>query len=117
MRLARAMIFVKDIDRMAAFYTDVLGFKAIESTRLSNWVEFESGLSLHAIPRQIAENIVIASPPRPRETGAVKLFFEVADPEAERPKLAALGIQILERPWGGWDAVDPEGNVFQLCQA
>lgn len=117
MRLASAMIFVKDLDRMAGFYTDTLGLKPVEETRLENWVEFEGAgarFSLHAIPAAIASQIQIASPPQPREQGAVKLSFEVGDAAAEIQRLEALGVPLLRRPWGAVDAVDPEGNVFGI---
>ena len=111
------MIYVKDFERMTAFYGGTLGLKAIEKTRLDNWVEFDTGgarFSLHAIPQAIAEGIAISSPPVPRETSAVKLTFEVVDAASERARLEALGVTIIERPWGSWDAVDPEGNIFQI---
>jgi len=28
-----------------------------------------------------------------------------------------MGLPLLRRPWGGTEAVDPEGNVFALCAA
>jgi catechol 2,3-dioxygenase-like lactoylglutathione lyase family enzyme len=120
MRLNKAMIYVKDLPRMAAFYSGPLGLKAIEETRLDNWVEFDAGgvrFSLHAIPREIAAGIEISSPPKLREKSPVKLFFEVDDVISERRKLEAMGIQIIERPWGGCDGVDPEGNVFEIYSA
>jgi catechol 2,3-dioxygenase-like lactoylglutathione lyase family enzyme len=120
MRLNRAMIFVKDLDRMAAFYERVLGLQPVEETRLPNWVEFESDavrFSLHAIPAEIANEIQIASPPSPREKNPVKLSFEVDDVAAERARLESLGVTILERPWGACDGVDPEGNVFAIYSA
>jgi catechol 2,3-dioxygenase-like lactoylglutathione lyase family enzyme len=66
MRLNRAMIFVKDLDRMVAFYGDTLGLKVIEETRLGSFVEFEAGgtrFALRAIPCEIADQIEISSPP------------------------------------------------------
>ena len=120
MRLISAMIFVKDLPRMAAFYENTLGLKPIAETRLDNWVEFEAGparFSLHAIPAAIAEQIKIPSPPEPRERNPVKLSFEVDDVAAERHRLESLGVMILERPWGAYDGVDPEGNVFGLSSA
>jgi catechol 2,3-dioxygenase-like lactoylglutathione lyase family enzyme len=120
MRLNRAMIFVKDLDRMADFYTNTLGLKPIEETRMQNWVEFDSGnarFSLHAIPSEIAQTIQISSPPRPREQNPVKLSFEVDDIESERQRLELLGTTIIRRPWGAYDGVDPEGNVFGLRSA
>jgi catechol 2,3-dioxygenase-like lactoylglutathione lyase family enzyme len=111
------MIFVRDLDRMAGFYSDTLGLKAIPETRVDGFVEFDAGgtrFALHAIPAEIAEGIEIASPPRPRETSAVKLTFSVEDLHAERKRLEGLGVMFIERPWGASEAVDPEGNVFGL---
>src|SRR5215469_16524594 len=77
--------------------------------------------SLHAIPAEIAKNIEIASPPTPREEHPVKLIFEVKDVESECARLESLGIQLVRRPWHkpgeACDAVDPEGNVFQICSS
>ena len=112
MRLNRAMIFVKDLDRMVTFYNETLGLKVIEETRLGNFVEFDAGgtrFALHAIPRETADQIEISSPPKPREKCPVKLTFE-----AEVTRLQGLGVTIIERPWGARDAVDPEGNIFGL---
>ena len=118
MRLDHAMLFVKDLERMTAFYRDVMGLKPVEATRLGDWVEFEGGhtrLALHAIPPQIAEGIRITG--RPREQDPCKLIFSVDDLGAEEARLTALGVTLLHRPWGGWEAVDPEGNVLGMRQA
>ena len=86
------------------------------------WAEFKIGgacFSLHAIPAEIAKGIEIESPPIPRQENPLKLIFEVEDVEAERARLESLGIQTLRRPWQkpgeAFDAVDPEGNIFQIC--
>jgi len=115
MRLQRAMFYVKDLDRMVNFYGETLGLKVIEETRTDNWAEFDAGgtrFALHAIPREIADQIEISSPPTPREKCPVKLTFEVEDAGARR--LKPLGVTIIERPWGSCDAVDPEGNIFGI---
>ncbi len=117
MALQSVMLFVKDLDRMRAFYQDVLDLQPIEETRLDNWVEFTGDgarFSLHAIPTAIASNIQIDSPPRPREQGGVKLTFAVRNVDATLARIAALGLPLLTRPWGETEAVDPEGNVFAL---
>jgi catechol 2,3-dioxygenase-like lactoylglutathione lyase family enzyme len=117
MRLNRAMIYVKDIDRMAVFYSNALGLKPIEETRTQDWVEFEAGdsrFALHAVPSEIARQIDISSPPVPRETNPVKLSFEVEDASSERRRLQSLGVPIVERPWGAYDGIDPEGNIFGI---
>jgi predicted enzyme related to lactoylglutathione lyase len=118
MRLHGAMLFVKDLGRMTAFYTDALGLTPNEVTRMDTWVEFsDAGFSLHAIPVAIAEGIQIQSPPHPREQSAAKLTFEVQDVDATLTKIESMGLPLLRRPWGGTEAVDPEGNVFAICAA
>lgn len=117
MRLNRAMIYVKDLDRMVAFYGNTLGLKPVEETRTENFAEFETGattFALHAIPPEIADRIQISSPPRPRETNPVKLSFEVDDIVFERERLQSLGVTIVQRQWGAYDGIDPEGNVFGI---
>lgn len=116
MTMAGAMLFVKDLPRMTAFYSDVLGLRPIEETRLSDWIEFHGAaqFSLHAIPAAIAAGITIDSPPRPREQGGTKLTFLVDDVERTLAAIDAMGLPLLKRPWGGVEAVDPEGNVFAL---
>ena len=120
MVLQGAMIFVKDLERMTAFYTEVLGMKVIAETRLETWVEFESSgsrFSLHKIPADIASGIAIESPPVPRERSVAKLTFEVADVEGTLARIEAMGLSLLSRSWGSVDATDPEGNVFALQRA
>lgn len=117
MTLQGAMLFVKDLERMTAFYTDILGLTVVPATRLADWVEFQSNgsrFSLHAVPAEIATGIVIDSPPVPREKGATKLTFTVPDVGATLARIEAMGLPLLRRPWGGVEAVDPEGNVFAL---
>jgi catechol 2,3-dioxygenase-like lactoylglutathione lyase family enzyme len=114
MRLDQAMLFVNDLERMTAFYTNVMGFRPIEHTKLNDWIEFDTGgagFSLHAVPGRL-RHASEALAPAPREGEACKLIFSVEDLDAEKARLRAEGVQILSRPWGGWDAVDPEGNVL-----
>jgi catechol 2,3-dioxygenase-like lactoylglutathione lyase family enzyme len=120
MRLGQAMLFVRDLEAMTAFYRDVLGLRPVEATRRADWIEFETGgarLALHAIPDAIAREIEIAAPAAPRESQSCKLIFAVSDLDSERARLSAAGVTILQRPWGGWDALDPEGNVLGVCAA
>ena len=117
MRMGGAMLFVKDLGEMTAFYRDVIGFRPIAESTGDDWIEFDAGgapFALHAIPRHVADGIQIGSPPAPRESASCKLIFEVDDAETERARLQAAGVTILDRAWGGWDAVDPEGNIFAV---
>ena len=118
------MLYVKDLQRMKQFYGDMLGVQPANQDWTDVWAAFETGgarFALHAIPSEIAGHIEIATPPVPREKDPVKLIFEVQDVESERARLESLGIKILRRPWQqpgeACDAVDPEGNVFQICSS
>ena len=122
MQLRSAILYVKDLDLMKRFYGEMLGIVPTNRQWTDEWATFETGgarFSLHAIPAEIAKNIEIADPPPPREADPVKLIFEVKDVEVERARLESLGIQVLRRPWQkpgeACDAVDPEGNIFQIC--
>ena len=115
MELGRAILFVKDLPRMTAFYRDTLGLTVASGS--AGWVEFDAGavsLALHAIPAALAARIVIDTPPHVRENAPVKLSFAVADVAAERARLVAAGAVMREARSWGCDGVDPEGNVFQL---
>ena len=115
MRMGGAMLFVKDLGEMTAFYRDVIGFRPIAETTRDDWIEFDAGgarFALHAIPAYIGDQFPVSTPSPVRESASCKLIFEVDDLEAERARLLAAGVAILQRSWGGWDAVDPEGNVL-----
>ena len=121
MQLRSAILYVKDFERMKHFYSEMLGTMPVNQEWTGTWASFKTGgarFSLHAIPAEIAKDIVIESPPIPREQNPVKLTFEVTDVESERAKLEALGARIVRRAWQkpgeACDAVDPEGNVFQI---
>ncbi len=105
---------------MVAFYGNTLGLKPIEETRLENWVEFEAGattFALHGIPSEFADQIEISAPPRPRERNPVKLSFEVDDVASERQRQESLGVPVVQRRWGSYDGMDPEGNIFGIYSA
>jgi extradiol dioxygenase family protein len=120
MRAALILLYVKDLPRMAAFYGGPLGLVADPKTRSDTWVEFDAGairLGLHAIPAGIAAGIEIAEPPVVREETPLKLIFAAEDVAAEAKRLEALGVTVFQHPWGSFDALDPEGNVFGIAPA
>ena len=100
---------------MTAFYQALLGVAPAQQTE--GWVEFRSGsstLMLHSIPDPVAAEIVLSTPPEPREQTPIKLIFTVENLAAERVRWAAAGIGLVERPWGSCDGMDPEGNIFSI---
>ncbi|MCX6597553.1 MAG: hypothetical protein NTV70_14430 [Acidobacteria bacterium] len=115
MQLASALLYVKDLARLTAFYQSLLGTAPVKEA--AGWVEFDAGratLMLHEIPGAVADQIVITTPPEPRDQTPLKLIFAVPDLAAERARLAAVGIDLVERPWGSCDGMDPEGNIFTI---
>jgi catechol 2,3-dioxygenase-like lactoylglutathione lyase family enzyme len=103
MRLDGAMLFVKDLDRMTAFYRDVLGLEPIDETRLEDWVEFRGEgvrFSLHRIPSAIATVIRIDSPPRPREQSSARLSLRRREPRHHTPEDRGDGTAIAAASFG-----------------
>jgi catechol 2,3-dioxygenase-like lactoylglutathione lyase family enzyme len=118
-RLATALIFAKSADRLARFYETGLGLSVAHAE--PGWVVLDGGgvaLGIHQIPQEHAEGVVIASPPRERSHGAIKLCFDVEDFAAVKARLEAAGARFgPPKPWDGdsaRDGVDPEGNVFRI---
>lgn len=117
---AGALIYAKDLTRLADFYTQVLQMEQLHAR--PEIVVLESAdmqLLIHAIPPHIAETIEILSPPEPREDTAIKLFFTVPSLEWAREVVGRLGGVVREEVWEGsgfsvCNALDPEGNVFQV---
>jgi catechol 2,3-dioxygenase-like lactoylglutathione lyase family enzyme len=117
-----AVLFAKGLDRMATFYSAVLGLT--ESNRDDDHIVLESPgfqLVVHRIPGDRAATVEIAVPPVRRASAAFKPVFFI-------PSIAK--IRVVAEPYGGvmepkekeWsfngvtvcDALDPEGNVIQF---
>ena len=112
--------YAKDLPRLAAFYESLPGFARVHASDDLVVLEVD-GLQfvLHAIPALIAEGIEIQSPPVPRDRAALKFFFTVPSLDAVAAAAPALGGSVARERWQGagfvaCNAVDPEGNIFQL---
>lgn len=113
-------VYAKDLQRLAAFYASLLGLRRVHGD--AEFVVLDGTsiqLIVHAIPPAIAASIRIASPPRRREDTALKFFFTVPSIADARERAAAVGGEVLAEVWKGpgfrvCNAVDPEGNVFQV---
>jgi catechol 2,3-dioxygenase-like lactoylglutathione lyase family enzyme len=122
MKLGGVILFVTDLGRMREFYESVLGEKPANTMWTDQWALFDiegAQFGLHVIPREHARNIQPISAEAPRETATVKFVFHVENVPRERARLEALGARMLPREWQkpeeSCDAVDPEGNVFQIA--
>ncbi len=120
---AAAVLYVKDLDLMRAFYEACFELSAVESTSEDFCVlsSKDWDLSLVAVSAAVAATIVIADPPSRRAQTPVKLAFEVASIGGLRAAVTGGGGQI-DPVESGWefrghrhlDCLDPEGNVVQL---
>jgi catechol 2,3-dioxygenase-like lactoylglutathione lyase family enzyme len=118
----RAVLFVKDLERVEAFYVGALAMKRVSGDQ--DHVVLEHGgfeLVVHRVPKQIADTLVITQPPVRRVWGAIRLDFPVANVSDCRRLARALGGDVDDAPppWADpksnfWFGYDPEGNQFGL---
>ena len=119
---AGAVVFAKDINRVARFYEEVFSIPVVHAER--DHVVLESPLFqlvIHAIPKKIAESIEITAPPTRRTATPIKLFFFVPSIAEARTRAVALGGELdpkksewEARGFRACDGHDPEGNVVQV---
>jgi catechol 2,3-dioxygenase-like lactoylglutathione lyase family enzyme len=119
-----AVLFVKNLEQVAAFYSAALGMKRTfgdQDHSVLNCHGFE--LIVHQIPRDTADKIVIERPPKRRVWGAIRLDYPVHNIEACRRTARSLGGDIDDVPPGWADknanfffGYDPEGNQFGVSQ-
>lgn len=116
-----ALLFAKDLERMAAFYEQVAGLPV--KVRAEGRIVLESPhymLVLHALPQIVADNLIIASPPLRRTDVPIKLIFPVASLALVHTLSPMLGggVESEEAEWVGpgfraCEGYDPEGNLVQ----
>lgn len=120
---AGLFIYAKDLEGLTTFYQSILGMTRLyDSSELAVLQSQELQLIVHAIPAQIASTIVITSPPQRREDSALKFFFTVPSIADVRAQASTLGGDVDHDQWDGpgfraCNAIDPEGNVFQLRES
>jgi predicted enzyme related to lactoylglutathione lyase len=122
---AGAVLYAKELDRVAAFYRAVLGFAAVD--RDAEHVRLEAHafqLVVLQMPSQVAAGIELAVPPVPRADTAIKLVFVVPSISQARASAPGFGGSVKgagsEWSFDGCtvcDGFDPEGNIFQLREA
>jgi hypothetical protein len=121
---ARAVLFVKDLERVAAFYVGALAMTRAPGDEYHAILDCDGfELIIHRIPQQIAETIVITQPPVRRVLSAIRLDFPVSSIDVSRRLARSLGGDVDDRPppWADPDAnlffgYDPEGNQFGISQ-
>jgi predicted enzyme related to lactoylglutathione lyase len=117
-----AVMYAKDLDRLVAFYS-ALGLTVDEAQRGDYAVLTapQVELSIVQIPEPIASQIEIANPPQARSRTPIKLAFVVPSIDRALEAARARGGRVDDgakrwqfRGHAIQDAVDPEGNQYQL---
>jgi predicted enzyme related to lactoylglutathione lyase len=117
-----AVIFAKDIERVARFYEGAIPMTMMAQKDGVIRLENETvQLVIHSLPSDVASQIEIATPPTLRMQSAVKLVFAIDSLKRVRGVATGLGGGIKPASaafnWAGFracDGHDPEGNVIQF---
>ena len=119
-----AVVYAKNLDRMVDFYV-ALGLTVDEAQRGDYAVLTgpELELSIVQTPEHIASQIELSNPPQAKERTPIKLVFFVSSIDETLAATCLLGGRVKDgskrwqfRGHAVQDAVDPEGNVYQLRQ-
>jgi catechol-2,3-dioxygenase len=120
--LNRVILYVQDVDRLAAFYQQAFGLPVVEEIK-GEWCVLDVGpcqLALHRVGKAHR----VADPASWEVESNAKLVMTVDCPLAElRAELTAKGVPMGQiKSYPGLtgplcDGRDPEGNVFQLAEA
>lgn len=123
MRLA-AVLYARDLDRLVAFYSGLgLTVDEMQPGDYAVLTAPQAELSIIRIPQPLAAQIEIADPPQVRSGMPIKLAFVVPSIDAALA-VAGGGGGRVEEGASRWmfrdhlvqDAIDPEGNKYQLRQ-
>jgi catechol 2,3-dioxygenase-like lactoylglutathione lyase family enzyme len=105
MKMARVILFTNQMEKMTAFYRDILGLEQVTDEK--GWREFDAGgvrIGLHS------------GPPSPGKKGP-KLAFFTKDVGARREVLVRRGAKFGKVSRGEvhlCNGKDPDGNPVQL---
>jgi len=115
-RIAQLTLDVVDVDAMATFWSEALGYRVVP----------DEGRSLHLVPADDARPdlpTMWLQPVSERKTRKNRCHpdLEADDPDAEVERLVALGATRTDVGQTGEEGfvvlADPEGNEFCVCEA
>ena len=119
-----AVLFVKNLKRVADFYSNALGFSCSHRDQehaVLNCCGFE--LIVHRIPAQLGSDASVEDPPERRVWAAIRLNLPVRNVQHTRQLASELGGHVDDAPpeWADPKANvflghDPEGNVFKISE-
>ena len=121
LKLESIILFVQNVDKLKAFYVDILKLDIIEESK-SQWLLVKAGnccIGLH----KIGEPYLDSNQDEFKFDNNTKLVFEIEDDIYKiRKQLIKENVMLKEvitfDNYEYWlcDGEDPEGNVFQLRQ-
>jgi len=130
-----AALSTANLDRMVAFYRDVVGFELVMETE---WADNPFIDEIIGVPGSAARQVMLKAggaylemfeyrapaarpdaPLAPNDHGYTHICLDVADIQAEWDRLTAAGASFVRRPgdFGDIKAVygrDPDGNVIEI---
>ena len=127
-KVAMTSVYVDDVTKAHAFYTDVLGFETRTRMDLGGGTLFVTVGAAEGAQRDLQLLLEpgqgpIAEPYRKavREAGLPCIVFSVDDIEAEYERLKGLGVRFTQGPQGQGPVItdvldDTVGNLVQLAQ-
>jgi predicted enzyme related to lactoylglutathione lyase len=120
MDLAQCRMVTDDVERLAGFYARLLG---VPTALNEYYVEIQAGpASVGFSRRRFTEHREADSPPAPGagRRDEIILDFLVDDVDAEYPRIAALGVDLVmpptTQPWGNRSMMfrDPAGHLVNV---
>ena len=118
-KLSMMQMAVTDVDKAKEFYTDKLGFKAINDSK-----DFSQGSDrwVSIVPPGGGATINLTNVFENMKPGTMKLYLSTSDIEAAYKELKAKGVkltsEITDDSWGKWfDFNDPDGNHWLIVQS
>jgi predicted enzyme related to lactoylglutathione lyase len=120
LKMSSLVVFSIDVPRLAAFYGHVLGATPLsEASGDIRIVNDHDEVLVHSLPKQIAKDLQISSPPAPRDRSPLKPVFDVPSLELALDRVETAGGVVTSRTFSldgltRHDVLDPDGNVIQL---
>jgi predicted enzyme related to lactoylglutathione lyase len=114
LKMSSVLLGTDNAERLAEFYTKVLGAPMMSDGGYTSWSTGAAGLTIGPHSEVHGQN---------KEPGRAIWFFEAADIKMEFERIKSLGGQVIAEPYspgGGPDVMlatfaDPDGNYFNLA--